>query len=67
MESPRRSLVKALCWNALGLAMMSLVGLVMTGSLALGGVMAAVNSGIGFVMYLGYERLWSRIAWGRHG
>ena len=43
MESPRRSLVKALCWNALGLAMMSLVGLVMTGSAALGGAMAAID------------------------
>lgn len=66
METPRRSLVKALCWNALGLCMMSLVGLVMTGSLALGGVMAAVNTGIGFVMYVFYERLWARIGWGRN-
>ena len=67
METPCRSLVKALCWNLLGLAMMSLVGLAMTGSLALGGVMAAVNAGLGFVMYLGYERIWARVNWGRHG
>ena len=51
METTRRSFVKALCWNLMGLLMMSLIGLIMTGSLALGGVMAAVNTGVGFVMY----------------
>lgn len=66
MESRARSLVKALCWNLLGLAMMSLVGLAMTGSAALGGAMAAINTGIGFVSYLIYERFWARVRWGRH-
>jgi len=53
-------------WNALGLVMMSLVGLVMTGSAALGGAMALVNALIGFVTYLLYERIWARVRWGRH-
>lgn len=66
MESRRRSLVKALCWNVLGLAMMSLVGLALTGSAALGGALAVINTRIGFVAYLLYERLWARIGWGRH-
>lgn len=66
MESRRRSLVKAICWNAIGLMMMSLVGLAMTGSLALGGAMAALNTGIGFVAYLAYERVWAGVRWGRH-
>ncbi|UYV36266.1 DUF2061 domain-containing protein [Rhodobacteraceae bacterium D3-12] len=67
MESPARSLVKAICWNILGLVVMCLVGLVMTGSLALGGAMAVLNTSIGFVCYLFYERLWARVHWGRHG
>ena len=65
MESSRRSLVKALCWNILGLVIMSLVGLVMTGSLAVGGAMAVINTVIGFTMYLFYERIWARVSWGR--
>ena len=66
METRRRSMVKAVVWNLIGLATMSLVGLVATGSVALGGTLALVNTGVGLVMYLAYERLWSGIRWGRH-
>jgi uncharacterized membrane protein len=66
MESPTRSLVKAICWSLLGLVMMSLIGFVMTGSLALGGAMAALNTGIGFFTYMIYERFWAGVRWGRH-
>lgn len=66
MESRRRSLVKALVWNLIGLATMSLVGLVATGSVALGGTLALVNTGVGLVLYVLYERLWSGIRWGQH-
>jgi uncharacterized membrane protein len=65
METRVRSLVKALIWNIIGLAAMTLVGLLATGSVALGGTMALINSVIGFTMYLMYERVWSRIPWGR--
>ena len=47
METRRRSVVKALVWNAMGLAMMTLVGLIATGSAALGGMVALVNTAIG--------------------
>ena len=66
METQRRILVKGVIWIALGLVMMSLVGLIFTGSIAAGGTMALVNSGIGFVSYVLYERVWSRVRWGRH-
>lgn len=65
METRRRTLVKAVLWNVLGLATMGIVGLIMTGSAAAGGAMAAINTGIGLTMYVLYERLWSRINWGR--
>jgi len=45
--------------------MMSVVGLALTGSAAIGGIMAAVNTVIGLVSYVVYERVWSRINWGR--
>jgi len=65
MESGRRTLVKSVLWTALGCVVMTLVGLAFTGSAAVGGAMAAINAGIGFVTYLVYERIWARIPWGR--
>lgn len=64
MESAARTIVKAVVWNVIGLISMALVGLAATGSLAVGGAMAAINTAIGFTLYLGYERLWARIRWG---
>ncbi|AHD01530.1 DUF2061 domain-containing protein [Leisingera methylohalidivorans] len=65
METHRRSIVKAVIWNILGLATMTLVGLIATGSAKTGGMMALVNTGIGFTVYLIYERVWSKVQWGR--
>ncbi|WP_170373903.1 DUF2061 domain-containing protein [Ruegeria conchae] len=67
METRRRSVVKALIWNVMGLVMMTLVGLIATGSVALGGVVALVNTAIGLTLYIVYERVWAGISWGRHG
>lgn len=66
METRQRSLVKAVIWNIMGLCTMSLVGFVATGSVAVGGKLAVVNTGIGLTMYVFYERVWSAIRWGRH-
>ncbi|MDG1431232.1 MAG: DUF2061 domain-containing protein [Paracoccaceae bacterium] len=66
METRKRSLVKAVIWNALGLTIMALVGFFMTGSFATGGIIALANTILGFSMYLGYERIWANIRWGRH-
>ena len=65
METRTRSLVKAVIWSAIGLIVMALVGLAFTGSLAVGGVMALLNTGIGLITYVLYERVWARISWGR--
>jgi uncharacterized membrane protein len=65
VESRKRSLVKALIWNIIGLSVMTLVGLSMTGSVGLGGTMALINAALGFATYLIYERVWARIHWGR--
>lgn len=65
METRRRSLVKAVIWNLIGLLSMTLVGLVATGSVALGGTLAVVNTLVGFTCYLVYERVWAGIGWGR--
>ena len=66
VESKRRTVVKAVLWNLIGLTVMALVGLVMKGAVALGGSMALVNTALGLVNYVLYERVWARIRWGRH-
>lgn len=66
MDTRKRSLTKAVIWNLIGLLMMSLVGFLATGSVAAGGTVALVNTGIGLALYLVYERFWAGISWGRH-
>ena len=65
METRKRSIVKAVVWNIIGLISMLVVGYIGTGSLSVGGVMALVNAGLGLTMYFLYERIWSGIQWGR--
>ncbi|TDK48756.1 DUF2061 domain-containing protein [Antarcticimicrobium luteum] len=66
METRKRSLIKAVIWNLIGLAMMAAVGLAATGSVAVGGTVAVINTALGLVLYLVYERVWANIGWGRH-
>ena len=65
METAKRSLVKAALWSVLGFLVMTGTGAAFTGSVEIGGLMAVINTVLGLVMYLGYERVWARIAWGR--
>lgn len=65
METSKRSIVKAVIWNLIGLLSMSIVGFIATGSWSAGGVMALVNAALGLSMYFAYERVWSGIQWGR--
>ena len=65
MDTQKRSIVKAVIWNVIGIVSMTVVGILATGSMALGGTMALINTGVGFTMYLVYERVWSRVRWGR--
>ena len=65
MDSTKRTLIKALFWQGLGLISMIFVGYLFTGSLRAGGLMAVANTAIGLSTYVMYERLWARIGWGR--
>jgi uncharacterized membrane protein len=66
METRKRSVLKAVIWSVIGLVTMALVGAIATESFAVGGALALVNTVIGLVMYLLYERIWANIRWGRH-
>lgn len=65
METRSRTLAKAIIWQFLGLLVMGAVGWALTGSVAVGGGIAVINSLVGFVTYILYERFWARICWGR--
>ncbi len=67
METRRRTLVKAVMWNLIGLLMMTGIGWSATGSASVGGALAAINTIVGFTTYLIYERFWARVRWGRAG
>ena len=66
MDTGKRTIIKAVLWNVMGLATMLGVGFAMTGSVTLGGTIALTNSCLGLICYVFYERLWARIPWGRH-
>ena len=65
LESPARSIVKAVTWQAIGLVTMTLMGWLATGSLAAAGGLAISGALSGFVCFILHERLWARIQWGR--
>lgn len=67
METGKRTLIKAILWNVIGLFSMAAVGYFATGSLFTGGSIAVVNTCIGLLCYVAYERIWGRILWGRYG
>lgn len=65
MESPTRTIAKAVSWQLLGLLSMTLIGYLFTGSVAAAGSLAIITTIIGAVCYVFHERAWNRIAWGR--
>ena len=65
MDSFARAWVKAVLWAAIGLVSTSVIDSLFTGSLFVDGMMAGSNTLIGLASYVIYERVWSRISWGR--
>ncbi|WP_309568052.1 DUF2061 domain-containing protein [Psychromarinibacter sediminicola] len=57
--------MKAVLWAVWGWVAMAAVGLAFTGSMLAGGGMAAVNTCVGLLCYVVYERIWANIGWGR--
>ena len=65
MESPARSIVKAVTWQLLGLLTMTLLAWLVTGSMTAAGGLALGAAATGFVCFILHERIWARIRWGR--
>jgi uncharacterized membrane protein len=67
MEESKRTLTKAITWQALGFAMMTVVNYFYMGSLYQGLGLSALLTGIGLVTYVLHERMWARVKWGLSG
>ncbi len=65
METRKRTIAKAFCWQAVGLVVMTVIGYVFTGSAGEGGALALVSAAVGLVNYFLHERAWARVRWGR--
>ena len=65
LDTKRRTLVKATIWQLMGLAVMSLIGWIFTGSVRQSGAIAVTGTICGFVIYFLHERAWSQVRWGR--
>ena len=65
IDSPKRSLSKALSWKALGFIVLSLVTYAATGSLKDTGVIAVAYHFLMLLLFMAHERTWNKIKWGK--
>ena len=65
MESTRRSIVKALSWRVLATFITASLAYVITGELNVAAKIGLADTMIKLVVYIGHERLWNRISFGR--
>ena len=65
IDSKKRSAVKAVCWRVLAFTALSIVAFVLTGSLKQTGLIAITYQAASILLYVGYERLWNGIQWGK--
>lgn len=66
MESTRRSIAKALSWRLVATVITSTLVFVITGEGKFAATIGLSDTLIKFFVYFGHERLWNRIAFGRH-
>jgi uncharacterized membrane protein len=64
MENSKRTLTKAITWQAIGFVMMAIVNYCYMGNFSQGLGLSALLTLIGLVSYYLHERLWSYINWG---
>ena len=66
MEKKTRMLMKALTWQLIGFAVMSVINVLYMGDWRAGIGLSTVLTLIGLVSYYLHEQVWARIRWGRH-
>ncbi|MBO6516389.1 MAG: DUF2061 domain-containing protein [Bacteroidia bacterium] len=64
-DRPVRSIVKALTWRVLGTLDTMVVSWIITGSVRAAFTIGAIELVTKMTLYLGHERIWNRIQWGK--
>jgi uncharacterized membrane protein len=65
MDSPRRSIVKTVSWRITGSTATFAIAYILTGDVAVAGVIGVTQMISNTVLYYGHERVWNNINWGR--
>jgi uncharacterized membrane protein len=65
MDAPRRSLVKTVSWRVTGSSATFLIAYLMTGNLAVAGVIGVIQMISNTILYYFHERIWNKISWGK--
>jgi len=65
IETKKRSLTKATSWKITGATSLIVLSYLLTGSFELAGKIAILQFVITFFLYMGHERLWTHVNWGK--
>ena len=65
METNKRSLLKAISWQILGIIITISVAALYTGSMAQSIELTAIYTALSLIFYTLHERVWQLIPWGR--
>lgn len=65
MEEKKRTLTKALTWQAIGFVLMTAINYLYMGNLRDGVGLSTLLTLMGLFSYYWHERVWSQISWGR--
>ena len=65
MDTPTRSLAKALSWRITGTLDTFIISWIITGTAALAGAIAVTEVITKIVLFWLHERAWNRVSWGR--
>ena len=61
MDSHKKSILKAVSWRIIGVAVVTLVTRLVTGSWEVGLTIGAIDTVIKTFLYYGHERLWMKV------
>ena len=66
METNKRSIVKTVTWRITGSTATFLIAYLLTGNLAISGVIGMTQMVINTILYYMHERIWNLIKWERN-
>ncbi|GAG14196.1 unnamed protein product [marine sediment metagenome] len=65
MDIRKKSIVKAITWRAIATITTMTIVFIVTGKLALAGVVGGFDLTIKLILYYLHERAWNKVSWGK--